>query len=55
MTLVQTSETVDLTTLNATDLEAWFANAGLAVEVVSHCDSAGCEICFPTIQSVRAA
>lgn len=55
MTLEQKTETVDLTTLSDTNLESWFANAGLDVEAVSHCNSAGCEICFPTIQSVRAA
>lgn len=55
MTLVQKTETVDLITLSDTNLESWFAIAGLDVKAVVHCDTAGCEICFPTTQSVRAA
>ena len=39
--------TTDLTTLDFTQLEAWFADAGLAVTEVSHCATAGCPVCFP--------
>ena len=49
--------TVDLTTLNAPDLEAWFADAGLGVAEVSHCASARCPVCFPRVdvEAARAA
>ncbi|MCZ7534421.1 MAG: hypothetical protein M5U23_13670 [Acidimicrobiia bacterium] len=55
MTLIQTTEAVDLITLSDRDLETWFASTGLDVKAVSHCDSAGCELCFPTMPSIRAA
>ena len=42
-----TSRTADLTTLDSTQLEAWFADTGLAVTAVSHCASADCPVCFP--------
>jgi hypothetical protein len=48
MTLVHTTEKTDsLLTMTNTELEAWFADAGLSVETVSHCPSAGCTMCFP--------
>jgi hypothetical protein len=37
----------DLTVLNSTELEAWFADAGLAVTDVLHCARADCPVCFP--------
>jgi hypothetical protein len=39
--------TTDLTVLNSTELEAWFADAGLPVTEVSHCATADCRVCFP--------
>ena len=42
-----TNRTADLTTLDSTQLEAWFADAGLAVTAVTHCASADCSVCFP--------
>jgi hypothetical protein len=39
--------TTDLTTLDSTELEAWFADVGLAVTEVSHCATADCPVCFP--------
>lgn len=47
MTLVHTStKSTDLTGLPDTEIETWFSQAGLAVEVVPHCDNAACEACF---------
>jgi hypothetical protein len=39
--------TTDLTALNSTEIEAWFADAGLPVTEVSHCATADCPVCFP--------
>lgn len=36
----------DLTTLGAQEVEDWFAEAGLAVTEVAHCDTASCPVCF---------
>ena len=48
MTLIHTAEKAhDLLTMSDDDLERWFADAGLTVEAVPHCSSAGCTTCFP--------
>jgi hypothetical protein len=48
MTLIHTTEKhVDLLTMSDAALETWFAEAGLPVETVAHCSSAGCSMCFP--------
>lgn len=48
MTLIHTTEKADdLLTMSDSDLESWFAEAGLAVEAVPHCSTAGCTECFP--------
>jgi hypothetical protein len=50
MTLINTAALdTDLLTATDAELEAWFANAGLTVAVVPHCDSAACPICFPPV------
>jgi hypothetical protein len=46
MHLVQTPQTPSLESLSDTDIEAFFASAGLPVEVVAHCDTPGCSVCF---------
>lgn len=47
--------TTDLTNLESTQLEAWFADAGLAVTKVSHCTTADCPVCFPFEAATSAA
>jgi hypothetical protein len=60
-TLSTKNTTVDLTTLASLDLEAWFADVGMAVTEVRHCESAACPVCFPQkaaaerVQPARAA
>lgn len=46
MQLIHTPDSTDLMTLSNTDLEAFFADAGLAGEVVDNCDDARCPTCF---------
>ena len=46
MHLIQTPHTADLTSLSDSDLEALFASEGVTVEVVIHCDTGGCPVCF---------
>ncbi|MDA2978703.1 MAG: hypothetical protein O3B42_02920 [Actinomycetota bacterium] len=47
MTLVHTStNSGDLTERSDADIEAWFSQLGLEVEVVAHCDTASCQDCF---------
>ncbi len=48
------NRTSDLTTLASQDLEAWFADAGLAVTEVAHCASASCPVCF-SLETSKAA
>jgi len=50
-----TGRTADLTTFDSTELEAWFADAGLAVTAVSHCATADCPVCFPLEAAQSAA
>jgi hypothetical protein len=45
MHLIQTPQTTDLMSLSDSDLEAFFASAGLDVAVVAHCDTVGCAVC----------
>jgi len=54
MHLIQPSQTADLTTVSDSDLEAIFASAGLDVDVVAHCNTAGCQVCFADV-AARAA
>jgi hypothetical protein len=54
MHLIQTQPTTDLMSLSDSDLEAFFASAGLAVVVVAHCDTVGCAVC-PTEAAAQAA
>jgi hypothetical protein len=54
MHLIQTPQTTDLMSLSDSDLEAFFASAGLAVVVVAHCDTVGCAVC-PTEAAAQAA
>jgi len=54
MHLVQTPHTTDLMSLSDPDLEAFFASAGLTVEVVTHCNTVGCSVCFAAA-TARAA
>jgi hypothetical protein len=49
MNLVTTTPTTpigDLTTVGAQEVQDWFAEAGLAVTEVAHCDTASCPVCF---------
>jgi hypothetical protein len=46
MHLVQTPPTTDLMSLSDSDLEAFFTSVGLSVEVVAHCNTVGCSVCF---------
>ena len=55
MQLVSTTHTADLTTWIDTDVEAFFAAEGLAVEVVEHCSDATCPSCFDTEAPAKAA
>ena len=54
MHLVQTPQTADLMSVSDSELEGFFAAAGLAVTVVAHCNAAGCAVCFAEA-SARAA
>jgi len=54
MHLVQTPHTTDLMAVSDADLEAFFATAGLTVEVVAHCNTAGCPLCV-TEEPAKAA
>ena len=54
MHLVQTLHTTDLMSLSDSALEAFFASAGMSVEVVAHCNAAECSVCHPET-TVRAA
>jgi hypothetical protein len=54
MHLVQTPPTTDLMSVSDSALEAFFASAGLAATVVTHCNTVGCPMCF-TEASVQAA
>jgi hypothetical protein len=54
MQLIQTPQTTDLRPLSDAEIEAIFASAGLSVEVVAHCNSAGCPMCFSEV-AARAA
>ncbi len=55
MQLVHTTHTTDLTTRMDADIEAFFAQEGLAVEVVEHCMDATCPECFTAAAPARAA
>ncbi len=44
--LVPAIETIDLTTLTDTDLQAFFGQCGLDIQVVTHCDDPACPLCF---------
>ncbi|MGI9667460.1 MAG: hypothetical protein ACR2N2_10205 [Acidimicrobiia bacterium] len=55
MQLIHTATPADLTTVGDAALETWFAEAGLGVEVVDHCDAASCPICFTAIEVPAAA
>ena len=57
MTLIETEpRTEELLVLSDTELESWFADAGLGATGVAHCDNAGCAICFrTTVVSAQAA
>ena len=54
MHLIQTPQTTDLMSLSDSDLKAFFASAGLSVDVVAHCDTASCVVC-PTEAAAQAA
>jgi len=53
--LVHTGTSADLTALSDTDIESFFTEAGLDVEVVTHCDDATCPSCFAPANPARAA
>jgi hypothetical protein len=55
MQLITTTPTTDLTTLDDDALEAYFADAGLAVSVLPHCDDVTCPVCFVPANPARAA
>jgi len=55
MELVHSSHSRDLTGLSDTDIESFFTEAGLDVEVVTHCDDATCLSCFAPANPARAA
>ena len=55
MQLVPNPTTTNLTTLDDNAIEAFFADLGVAVSVVAHCDDAACPVCFSPMQHVRAA
>jgi hypothetical protein len=46
MQLVPNTYPTDLTVLTDDTVEALFAEMGLDVEVVDHCDDASCPVCF---------
>jgi hypothetical protein len=46
MQLITTSPPEDLTALDDASIAAFFAGAGLAIEVVDHCPDASCPTCF---------
>jgi hypothetical protein len=46
MHLVQTPHAIDFNSLSDIDIEAFFASAGLPVEVVTHCSTPDCSTCF---------
>jgi len=56
-------ETMHLTSSMATDLstladeavETYFADLGIPVSVVAHCDDGACPTCFTPLQQARAA
>jgi len=52
--LIQTPQTIDLMSLSGSDIEAFFASAGLAVDVVTHCNTAGCTLCFAATAATAA-
>jgi len=55
MHLITTApSTTELTSLADTDVEAFFAEAGLTVKVVTHCDTAGCSVCFEELLAQAA-
>jgi hypothetical protein len=54
MQLIQTAPTTDLLSVSDSDIEAFFASAGLTAQVVAHCDTAGCPVCFAA-EAARAA
>ena len=54
MHLIQTPQTTDLMSLSDSDLKAFFASAGLSIDVVAHCDTLGCAVC-PTETTAQAA
>ncbi len=54
MHLVHTPHTTDLMAPSDAALEAFFATAGLTVEVVARCNTAGCPLCF-TEEPAKAA
>ena len=54
MHLIQTPQIADLMSLSDSELEAFFASAGLTVDVVAHCDTLGCAVC-PTEATAQAA
>jgi hypothetical protein len=54
MHLVQTPHTTDLMSLSDSDLEAFFASTGLTVEVVAHCNTVGCSVCFAGVAAQAA-
>jgi hypothetical protein len=54
MHLIQTPPATDLMTMSDSDIEAFFATAGLDVDVVVHCNTVGCSLCFAAA-TARAA
>ena len=54
MHLVQTPHTTDLTSLSDYDLEAFFDSVGITLEVVDHCGTADCTVCFPELVAKAA-
>ena len=46
MHLITTTHDADMTQLADESIEALFAASGLSVEIVDHCDTASCPLCF---------
>jgi len=53
--LVHTEDSTDLTALSDAAIESLFAEAGLEVEVMAHCNDVACPSCFAPARPAQAA
>ncbi|MGI9643546.1 MAG: hypothetical protein ACR2N9_12330 [Acidimicrobiia bacterium] len=54
MQLLPSTYPTDMTLLGDDTIEVLFAEMGLAVEVVDHCDTASCPHCFRSVPAKAA-